>query len=142
MARLVIASALMIGLGYPGEIATDSSTRVLWAVLSTVPFVYILFILFGELGKAAGTNDPQVKALLTNTRLLLLATWGFYPIAYALPLLGVSGASATIGVQIGYSIADIAAKCGYGIMIYHIARAKMAAEGVTEVGVVTRMEAG
>jgi bacteriorhodopsin len=100
-----------------------------WAVLSTIPFVYILFVLYTELGAAAAKNDPQTQVLLRNTQLLLLATWGFYPIAYALPLLGVSGAAATVGVQIGYSLCDIAAKCGYGVMIYMIARSKMAAEG-------------
>jgi bacteriorhodopsin len=132
MARLVVASALMIGLGYPGEVSGDAMTRVIWAVLSTIPFLYILAVLYGELGKAANVTDPKVAVLLRNTQLLLLATWGFYPIAYALPLLGVAGATATVAVQIGYSIADITAKCGYGIMIYQIARAKMAAEGVTE----------
>ncbi len=34
-------------------------------------------------------------------------------------------------LQLGYPFADIAAKCGYGAMICHIARAKMAAEGTT-----------
>ena len=132
MARLVVASALMIGLGYPGEISGDATTRVVWAVLSTIPFVYILFVLYTQLGQAANIKDSEVKVLLRNTQLLLLGTWGFYPIAYAMPLLGIGGSGATVALQVGYSIADIAAKCGYGIMIYHIARAKMAAEGVDE----------
>jgi len=132
MARLVVASVLMIGLGYPGEVSSDATTRIVWSVLSTIPFVYILWVLYGELGKAANVTDPQVKLLLRNTQLLLLGTWGFYPLAYAMPLLGISGSSATVAVQVGYSIADIAAKCGYGVMIYQIARAKMAAEGVTD----------
>jgi bacteriorhodopsin len=62
-------------------------------------------------------------------RLLLLATWGVYPIAYLFPVLGVSGASAMIGLQVGYSIADITAKAGYGLMIYGIAKSKSEAEG-------------
>jgi hypothetical protein len=41
-----------------------------------------------------------------------------------LPFLGIAGSSALVGVQIGYSIADVLAKCGYGLMIYAIARAK------------------
>ena len=134
MARLVIASALMIGLGYPGEVSGDATTRVVWGVLSTIPFLYILATLFGELSKAASANDAQVQGLLNNTRMLLVATWMFYPIAYSLPLLGVTGAVATVGLQVAYSLADIAAKCGYGVMIYQIARAKMTAEGVAEVG--------
>jgi len=129
MARLAIAALLMIGLGYPGEISSDSGTRVFWAVLSTIPFVYILFVLWVELARAAANESPAVRERLTQTKLLLLATWGFYPIAYAMPLLGMSGASATVGLQVGYSIADVLAKCAYGFLIYSIARAKMEANG-------------
>ena len=132
MGRLVIASAAMIVLGYPGEVSNDAMTRVVWGLASTVPFLYILYVLYTELGAAAAANDGHTRVLFRNTQLLLLATWGFYPIAYILPLLGISGPTAVVSVQIGYSIADIAAKCGYGIMIYQIARSKMAAEGIDE----------
>jgi bacteriorhodopsin len=128
MPRLIVASAAMIALGYPGEVSPTNEGRVAWAVASTVPFTYILYVLWVELSKAAADLDGETQVLLRNTKLLLLGTWGFYPIAYALPLLGISGGAATVGVQVGYSVADIAAKCGYGLMIYSIARSKMAAE--------------
>jgi bacteriorhodopsin len=131
-ARLVIAAVLMIVLGYPGETSTDVATRAIWGFLSTLPFVYILWVLWGELNKAAGTQPPYVQILLRNTRLLLLGTWGFYPIVYLLPMAGISGSAALVGVQVGYSIADVLAKCGYGVMIFMIARAKMAAEEKTK----------
>jgi bacteriorhodopsin len=131
MAKLVIAAVLMIGLGYPGEVAAESGTRLLFGGLSMIPFVYILYVLWAELNKAAANETAEVKSVLGNTRLLLVATWLFYPIAYFLPQFGVSGASALVGLQIGYSFADIAAKCGYGVMIYAIARAKMNAAGET-----------
>jgi bacteriorhodopsin len=114
----------MIALGYPGEVATSNSVRALWGTLSTLPFLYILWVLWVELGQAAGRQPENVRVLLRNIRLLLLATWGFYPIVYMLPFLGIAGSSALVGVQIGYSIADVLAKCGYGLMIYAIARAK------------------
>lgn len=135
MTKLVIASVAMIALGYPGEIASTSGARHMWGQLSTVPFVYILYLLWGQLGKAAADNSEQTKKLLKGTQLLLLATWGFYPIAYLMPLVGVSGASAEVGLQLGYSLADIAAKCGYGFMIYAIARSKMESEEEAGVGV-------
>ena len=131
MAKLVIAAALMIGLGYPGEVASDNTTRTVWGLLSTVPFLYILYALWSELSKASSGESAEVKVLLRNTRLLLLGTWGFYPIAYLMPLLGVSGSNAMVSLQVGYSLADILAKCGYGVMIYAIARAKMEAAGET-----------
>jgi len=131
MAKLVIASVAMIALGYPGEISADNGTRSLWGTLSTVPFCYILAVLWGQLDKAAEKNGEEVRVLLRNTRLLLVGTWGFYPIAYLMPQLGIGGANAQVALQVGYSFADIAAKCGYGVMIYHIAQAKMAQEGLT-----------
>ena len=130
-ARLVIAAALMVGLGYPGEISYDNGTRALWAALSTVPFIYILATLWGELSKATATKDARTVELLRATKLVLLATWGFYPIAYMMPGLGFSSSTALVGLQVGYSIADILAKCGYGVMIYLIARSQMDAEGLS-----------
>ena len=62
-------------------------------------------------------------------RILLFATWGVYPIAYILPLyFPGSGASGWVGMQIGYSLADILAKCLFGLLIYKIARLKSFAD--------------
>ncbi len=129
MPRLILAAVLMIALGYPGEVAGDMSTRSLWGILSTVPFLYILFVLWGELGHQIKAESPQVKQLLIYTRYLLIATWGFYPIVYALPSWGIDRQNSAVVVQVGYSIADVLAKAFYGVMIYRIARAKSAADG-------------
>lgn len=129
--RLGFAALLMVALGYPGEIAADTTTRAIWGFIATLPFVYILWVLFRELGPAIERQPGEAKVLVRNIRLLLLATWGFYPIVYLLPILGIGGAQALIAIQVGYAIADVLAKCGYGIMIYAIARAKTEAEGQT-----------
>lgn len=133
--KLVIAAAAMIALGYPGEIlpASEKATMFgaygLWGTLSSIPFVYIVWTLWGELGKAMESHSERVNVLLRNIRLLLLATWGFYPIVYCLPFLGFDASSAETAVQVGYSIADVLAKAGYGVMIYAIAKAKSDADG-------------
>ena len=122
--RLIPASALMIVLGYPGEISNDDFTRHLFGLLSTVPFVYILYVLFVELTRSLDRQPPAVRTTVSRMRILLLATWGVYPIAYLIPLLGFDGADAWVVKQAGYSIADILAKCLYGLLIYKIARVK------------------
>lgn len=127
-ARLGVAALLMIALGYPGEISTEIGPRLLWGTLSTVPFVYILYVLWVELTRALEGQTPGVRVLVRNLRLLLLASWGFYPIAYLLPVLGIGGASAFVGVQLGYTVADLAAKPIFGLLIYAIARAKTTTE--------------
>ncbi len=65
---------------------------------------------------------------VSRLRILLFATWGVYPIAYLIPLLGFDSAGAWVGKQAGYSIADILAKALYGLLILKIARLKSFAD--------------
>ena len=131
--RLVPASAAMIALGYPGEISSNQSTQVLYGVLSTIPFLYILYVLFVELGKSLDNQPEGVAATIGRLRLLLVATWGVYPISYILGMgEGMASAEQFVGVQVGYTIADILAKCVFGLTIFKIARMKSAAEGMKD----------
>ena len=128
MTRLIPASILMIGLGYPGEVVAETAPKMIWGALSTIPFLYILYILFVELTKSLEKQPAEVAKTVKNLRILLLATWGVYPISYLMPVLGLDGASAFVGRQIGYTVADVAAKCLFGLMIFKIARLKSAAD--------------
>ncbi len=123
--RLIPASALMIALGYPGEISGDNGLRNIFGLLSTIPFLYILYVLFVELTRSLDRQPEAVRRTVSRMRILLLATWGVYPLAYIIPLYGSNlGAAAWVAKQGGYSIADILAKCLYGLLIYKIARLK------------------
>jgi bacteriorhodopsin len=124
LTKLIPASALMIILGYPGEIAADTAPKMIWGALSTIPFLYILYVLFVELTKSLGRQPAEVAASVGRLRLLLIATWGVYPISYLFPVLGLTGADAFVARQVGYSVADVLAKCLYGLVIYKIARLK------------------
>jgi bacteriorhodopsin len=128
IARLVPASAAMIVLGYPGEIAADNGPKMMWGALSTIPFLYILYVLFVELTKSLDKQPAEVSATVKRLRLLLIATWGVYPISYLMPVLGIDGANAFVGRQIGYTVADVLAKCLFGLTIYKVARLKSAAD--------------
>lgn len=122
--RLVPAAALMIALGYPGEISGDNGLRGLFGLLSTIPFAYILYVLFAQLTKSLVTQPPSVRKTLGRLRFLLLLSWGVYPIAYLLPLLNIGGADAWVAKQVGYSVADIVAKAVYALIIFGVAKAK------------------
>jgi len=130
--RLVPASAAMIALGYPGEISTVQNTQVMYGVLSTIPFIYILYVLFVELGKSLERQPAGVAETVGRLRLLLIATWGVYPIAYIFNIVGDASASSFVTVQVGYTVADILAKCVFGLTILKIARMKSLAEGMKE----------
>lgn len=129
LAKLTVAATLMIALGYPGEISTDAGTRWTWGILSSIPFLYILYVLFVQLSAAIDRQVEGARILIRNARLLIFATWGFYPIAYTIGTLGLgTGASTEVAIQVGYTLADITAKAGLGVFIFNIARVKTAAE--------------
>ena len=130
--RLVPASAAMIALGYPGEISSVQNTQVLYGVLSTIPFLYILYVLFVELSKSLDRQPAGVAETVGRLRLLLIATWGVYPIAYIFNIVGDASASSFVTVQVGYTLADILAKCVFGLTILKIARMKSMAEGMKD----------
>jgi bacteriorhodopsin len=125
---LGFAAALMIILGYPGEIAADNTTRAIWGTLSAIPFLFIVWQLFRGLGDAIEKQPESARGLIKQARLLTFAAWGFYPIVYMIPYTSLAGGTVETGVQIGYTIADLVAKVGVGILVYLIAFRKSAAE--------------
>lgn len=129
LARLVPAAAAMILLGYPGDAKINlfGWGPEVWLVLSTIPFLYILFVLFVELGKSLSKQSAEVRRKVSTLRLLLLATWGVYPITYILEMHSAGFDAANVVTrEVGYTIADILAKCLFGLIIFSIARIKSA----------------
>jgi len=129
--RLGALAAIMVILGYPGEISAESGTRWLWWSLSMIPFLWIVYELFVGL-KASIANQPEgVRGLVNCARWLVVISWAFYPIVFVFPMIGLTGGTAMAAVEIGYSIADVVAKAVFGIVIYMIAVGKSEAEGFT-----------
>ena len=115
--RLGVGSIFMIGLGYPGELAaTHSTARLVWGGLSTLFFLYILYVLFVELTRTLGNQPPRVKSLVSGMRWILLVTWLVYPVAYILPRFISNEATALVVRQVGYSLADVLAKPLFGLL--------------------------
>merc|ERR1711988_1743749 len=106
--------------------------------LLTVPLLLIEIILVMGLPAAETTNKSLTLAaagdkqkpesagmLIKQACWWTVISWCTYPIVYILPMLiggpnGVLDASDVVGIQVGYSIADIISKCGVGILVYQI----------------------
>jgi len=126
--KLGVLAAIMVGLGYPGEIAADAQTRWLWWSLSMIPFLIIVYDLAVGLKSSIASQPESARGLIRSARTLTIASWCFYPVVFVLPMLGVTGGTATVAVQVGYTVADIVAKAGFGVLIYLIAARKSDAE--------------
>ena len=126
MTSLIPATVLMIGLGYPGEVADGAGTKWLFWVLAMVPFAYILWTLYAQLQAASTRETPAVAKAIKNATVVLLATWMVYPIAYLFPVFDANSGTLETLRQVGYTFADITAKGLYGLMVIGIAKARSA----------------
>merc|ERR1719420_2689458 len=105
---LGVSSALMIILGYPGELIVEGALQTRWMYwgAAMVPFCYIVYeLLVGLAGARSAEPNDKVKA-------------------YVFPMMGLSGSSAVVAIQCGYCASDIISKCGVGLIIYSITAAK------------------
>ncbi|MDA0192138.1 MAG: bacteriorhodopsin [Actinobacteria bacterium] len=137
--RLVVAALLMIAAGYPGEVAEHGSTeRYVWFFISLAFMLYVLYELFaGTIGKTLKSQTGEIGKKLNNLRYVLVVTWTIYPIFYLLgdsttfvsEIFSLSTEESATVIQVGYSISDILAKAGYGLLILGIATARSDAEG-------------
>lgn len=120
---LGLAAALMVALGYPGEVSEGiGGTRLLWGALSMIPFTYIVFSLYSGLGAAIERQPENVKGLVTLARNVTVLSWCFYPVVYFAPfVIDLSGAASFAVIEVGYTISDLVAKALFGVLIYTIA---------------------
>jgi bacteriorhodopsin len=128
--RLGFLAALMIVLGYPGEISSNPGTRWFWWVLAMIPFLWIVYELFVGLRDSVEAQPEGARPLVGAARWLTVVSWSFYPIVFVFPMIGLTGGAAVAAVQVGYTIADIVAKAVFGILIYAIAARKSEQEPI------------
>jgi len=130
--QLGTMSALMIAIGYPGELIMNGpelSQRWMYWGAAMIPFLFVVHtLLIGLADATASESDPQVSSLIKSAQLYTVVSWTTYPVVYILPMFGLHGAQAVVGVQVGYCISDIISKCGVGLLIYQITSTKSANE--------------
>jgi len=130
--RLGLLAAIMVILGYPGEISSDAGVRWIWWALAMIPFLWIVYELFVGLKDSLAAQPEAVRGLVNRARWLTVLSWSFYPVVFVFPMIGLTGQTANTAVQIGYSIADIVAKALFGIVIYMIAVRKSEVEATPD----------
>jgi len=131
--RNALYAFLMIAAGYLGEMDIQTSVvldspRTIWGAISTIFFVLILRDLYGGIAQSINRQSKEIQSIFKVLRVVLIATWGVYPIAYLLPTistgLGLTAGDGIVLKQVGYTVADILAKPGYGLLIWKIATLK------------------
>merc|ERR1711908_35948 len=129
--QLGVSSAVMVALGYPGEIQDNLTQRWLWWALAMVPFAFVVEKLLIGLGQATETQPEAARGLIGQARMLTVISWLTYPFVYIIKSVGIAGSVATTWEQVGYSVADFSAKAVFGVLIWAIAaeKSKLEEEG-------------
>lgn len=132
--KLIFASVVMLVAGYIGEAFNppggSTTHSVLWGVISTVGYVYILYTAwFGEVANLAkSSNNPLVHKGVRTLAWFVLVGWAIYPIGYmCMPggWLNIALGWQPSSVDLFYNIADAINKIGFGLVVYTIATGDM-----------------
>jgi len=121
-------SALMVALGYPGEVQNGPGARLQWWAFAMIPFCYVVFTLAVGLEEATKKMPAKIASTVRAARWLTIISWLTYPCVYLIKT-GLPGPTPTAEEQVGYSIADVVAKAVFGIMIWNVAATKTAGGG-------------
>jgi len=123
---LGVGAALMIVSGYYGELVVTGDLTPRWVCwfVSMLFFLYIVKELMLGLSSATSKETPEVAGKIRTAQIATCISWCTYPVVYLFPMLGISGQASVVSIQVGYCVSDIIAKCGVGLMIYQISKAK------------------
>ncbi len=126
MTRFTISGGLMIILGYigqfyePGRLNENIFWWAFWGIVSTVFFIYVLILITRVINDGKAHMEGTARSVFGAILPLFYVAWWLYPVAYAAPILmqiGVSYETTIVSQQVIYTIADIASKVIYGVML-------------------------
>lgn len=130
------SGAAMIITGYIGQYfeVTNIKLYFLWGAISTVFFIHILILMRRVIREGKEDVPETARKALSSIWVLFVVSWMLYPGAYLMPhLIGIEGAffseSGVVGRQITYTVADVASKVIYGILLTVAAQSISKSEG-------------
>jgi bacteriorhodopsin len=140
--RTMAAAFLMIFCGYLGSQVLaqgrDATALVVWGLISTAFFVYLCAALIAAVRTSLPTMGGEAAVSLRNATIVLLGSFGVYPLVYAIPVFADVTPAWFTTMQVAYSVTDVVAKVGFGVLIHKVAKLRTAED--VEKGVDTHPE--
>jgi bacteriorhodopsin len=132
--RTMAAAFAMIFTGYLGSQVLaqgrDATALVVWGLISTVFFGYLYVALIGAVRASLPTMGSEAAVSLRNATILLLGSFGVYPLVYAIPVFADVTPAWFATMQVAYSVADVIAKVGFGVLTHKVAKLRTAEDVV------------
>ncbi|SHG30246.1 bacteriorhodopsin [Geodermatophilus nigrescens] len=128
--RTMTAAFLMILTGFLGSQVLaqgrDVTALVVWGLISTAFYAYLYVALIGAVRASMSSMGVEAGRSLRNAALVLLGTFGVYPLVYAVPVFVDVTPAWLAGMQVAYSAADVLAKVGFGVLVHKVAKLRTA----------------
>lgn len=129
-ATTMTAAALMILTGHLGSQVVDqgrsTTALVAWGLVSTVFYGYLYVALIGAVRASMPTMGREAAVSLRNATIVLLGSFGVYPLVYSVPVFLDVTPAWFAGMQVAYSAADVLAKVGFGVLVHKVAELRTA----------------
>lgn len=131
------SGTMMIVTGYIGQFyeVTDPTLFLIWGFISTIFFVHILILMKRVITEGKEGAPASAQRYLGMIWKLFFVAWMLYPGAYLMPYLfsfGLEPAlseTAVVARHLTYTVADVASKVIYGILLTLAAQEMSKAEG-------------
>ena len=86
-----------------------------------IPYLWIVYELFVGLSRSVAQQPEGARGLVKTAIWVTVLSWSFYPVVFFTGAVGLEGTTALTVVQVGYTVADLIAKAGFGVLIFLIA---------------------
>ena len=106
---------------------------VVWGLISTAFFAYLYVALIAAVRASLPTMGAEAATSLRNATIVLLSSFGIYPLVYAVPVFADVTPAWFAAMQVGYSVADVVAKVGFGVLVHKVAKLRTAEDVAAEV---------
>lgn len=121
----IVSAVLMVFTGYLGGVVINGGHSItalwVWGLISTFFFTVVYLVVVYTAFYSMPSLSEQARTTFRNAMTLLLITWFIYPFVFGLQGFTAGGAW-TMVAQVALCCADIAAKVGFGSLLFRVAR--------------------
>lgn len=124
--NFALSGVLMIITGYvgqfyePGRAAENVTLWLVWGIISTLFYIVVLVLITRVIKEGtANMKGSKGQAIFAFILPLFYVAWTIYPVAYVMPLFSeqLGFGLAVASQQVLYTIADVASKVIYGVLL-------------------------
>ena len=120
-----------IGQFYEAQASSFTSPFYIWGLLSTLFFIHVLYLIYRVIQEGKEGMQDNAASVFGTIWPLFFVSWMLYPGGYLMPVLlnseGLFGAgtiteAGIVGRALTYTVADVASKVIYGVILTQVAQ--------------------